>query len=655
VIDSQSEFLEIFRDEAIERLDRIVSTLLAFEAGTAAPDAIDCLFRDAHTIKGAAGMVGRDEVHALAHAIEDVLSEVREQGSFDPALVDPLLRAADVLRKQVEGADEPATALIEELGAGLPESVPQAVVPVEVVTVSEPRPERRSIRVPPEKIDSLLELVGETVLHRRRLEHALDPETSGSERVVSDELDVGGRLLDDLKDAAIGMRTLPLSTIVGTLPRAVRDLATEAGKEVELVVTGDETELDRAILDGLPDLLVHILRNSIAHGIESPDERVRNGKPRAGRVTVRAEQCGGVVEVTVSDDGRGVPEHVLAEARRTGSLVDVLAQAGFSTASEISEISGRGVGLDAVKTQVESFGGGLEMRSEPGRGTDTVLRLPLALALLEVLLVERAGNVYGLPLTSVEEAVSVGETLSLAGRPALEVRGTSVRVGDLAELVGANPPPPAAGAPAIILNVNGRRIAAICDVLLGKDEIVVKSLGPLLASVDTYLGAAILGDGRIALLVDPAVLVDATSGRRHTPAPDESVGIVTPERTTPTVLVVEDSLAVRELQRSILEAAGYRVETARDGREAFDRLSRDDDPVQLVLTDVDMPEMNGLELTEAIRADPRLSALPVVVVSSRGEEDDRRRGIEAGADAYMVKRGYDQQVLLDTVERLIGR
>jgi chemotaxis protein histidine kinase CheA len=507
--------------------------------------------------------------------------------------------------------------------------------------------------VPPEKIDSLLELVGETVLHRRRLEHSFAGDAQGAARMVSDELDVGRRLLDDLKDAAIGMRTLPLSSIVEALPRAVRDLALEAGKDAELVVAGADTELDRAILEGLSELLVHLLRNAIAHGIEPPDERALSGKPPLGKLTLRAEQRGGVVEVTLADDGRGVSPDVLEEARRTGSLVDVLTRAGFSTADEVSDIAGRGVGLDAVRSQVEAYGGSLAVHSEPGRGTQVVMHLPLALALLEVLLVERAGNVYGLPLTSIEEAVQVGETLSLAGRSALELRGSSVRLVDLAALVGAQAPAPAHGAPAVVVGVNGQRVAAVCDRLLGKDEVVVKSLGPMLAAIDTYLGAAILGDGRVALLVDPAAVVDGAARNRSGAVPVQTAS--PPQaRTAPTVLVVEDSLAVRELQRSILEAAGYCVETARDGREALERLGRTE-AVELVLTDVDMPEMDGITLTRAIRAHPVHSALPVVVVTSRGEEDDRRAGIDAGADAYMVKRGFDQQVLLDTVERLVGR
>lgn len=652
---AEAEFLEIFRDEARERLDRIVETLLALESGDGPGDAVDSLFRDTHTIKGAAGMVGLEEVRALAHAMEDVLAGARDRGSFQPELIDPLLRSADALRRHIDGTGEPVDALVGELAtsvAGLEQGTTQERV---TTVAAKPSKERRSIRVPPEKIDTLLDLVGETVLHRRRLEHALDDEVVRAQRAVTDELDFGERLLDGLKDAAIGMRTLPLSSIVGSLPRAVRDLAAESGKEVELTVAGAETELDRAILEGLSELLVHLLRNAIAHGIEPPEERERVGKPRRGRLELRAEQRGGVVEVTVGDDGRGVSSQTLAEARKS-SLADVLAQVGFSTASEVSDISGRGVGLDAVKKQVESVGGNLEIRSETGQGMQVVMRLPLALALLEVLLVERGSNVYGLPLASVEEAISLGETLSLVGRSALELRGRSIPLADLADLVGGSAPPPADRAPAIIVSASGRRVAAICDTLLGKEEIVVKTLGPLLQSLSAYLGAAILGDGRIALLVDPVALVQ-TRDRRLTvsrPSTVETAASNRVETDTPKVLVVEDSLAVRELQRGILEAAGYRVETARDGREALDRLHRDE-TIDLVLTDVEMPEMDGIELTQSIRADPVRSALPVVIVTSLGEEDDRQRGVDAGADAYMVKRSFDQQALLDIVERLTGR
>lgn len=648
-----TEFMEIFRDEARERLDRIVETLLALESGRAPADAVDSLFRDTHTIKGAAGMVGMVEIGELAHAMEDVLATARETGSFRAELTQPLLHAADALREHVEGRGAPVATFVDELSAGVPEPGPATTEPdPEPAAPSTTRTARRSIRVPAEKIDTLLDLVGETVLHRRRLEHVLENGSGRAQSLVSDELDVGERLLDGLKDAAVGMRTLPLSSIVGSLPRAVRDLAIETGKEVELVIHGADTELDRVILEGLSDLLVHILRNAVAHGIELPEARELQGKPACGRLELRAEQRGAVVEVVVADDGRGVSEETLAEALRTGSLADVLAHPGFSTASAVSGISGRGVGLDAVKKQVESYGGSIEVRSEPRKGTEVLLRLPLALALLEVLLVERAGSVYGLPLASIEEVISVDEILWLAGRPALALRGISIPIADLAELVGGTVAAPCDHTPAIVLHAAGRRVAARCDVLLGKDEVVVKGLGPLLSSQTTYLGAAILGDGRIALLVDPVAVVH-TADRMSVAAASTRAPVSATATGTHKVLVVEDSLAVRQLQRSILEAAGYGVVTARDGREALEVLGHDE-TIELVVTDVDMPELDGFQLTAAIRAHPSHSALPVIVVTSRGDERDRQRGIEAGADAYMVKHGFDQHLLLETVERLVG-
>ena len=333
------EFLEIFRDEARDRLDRIVDTLLALENGSAAADAVDSLFRDTHTIKGAAGMVGLDEIGALAHVMEDLLADARHHGALPTELIDPLLRASDAMRRLVEGDGEPDAALIAELTAAQASSAQrsrtvEAHKPAPAAATQAPPSESRSIRVPAEKIDTLLDLVGETVLHRRRLEHELGAHGNGGHGLVADELDLGERLLDDLKGAAIGMRTLPLSSIVTPLPRAVRDLAAETGKQVELVVEGAETELDRAILEGLSEPLVHLLRNAIAHGIEAPEERERAGKPARGRLELRAEQRGGIVVVTVADDGRGVSEETLAEARRTGSLTEVLTQPGFSTAAE---------------------------------------------------------------------------------------------------------------------------------------------------------------------------------------------------------------------------------------------------------------------------------------------------------------------------------
>ena len=338
------------------------------------------------------------------------------------------------------------------------------------------------MRVPAEKIDHLLDVAGEIMQYRPRLAHSLGGQ-AGQSQDVAEALGAGERMLDDLKDTAVGMRTLPLAVIAGPLPRMVRDLARAAGKEVEFAVTGADTELDRVILESLSEPLAHLLRNAVIHGIESPAERERAGKPARGRVELRAEPRGSLVEIVVADDGRGVSPEVIEEARREGSLADVLARPGYSTAEEVTDLAGRGVGLDAVQSYVHSLGGSLEVRSEPGQGMEVILLLPVALALLEVLLFERGGAVYGVPLAVVEEVVTVTGTLTLEGRQALEIGGSSLPVADFAALLGAAAPPLGDQPPALVISVGGRRAVVTCDALLGEEEVVVKPLGPLLAGL----------------------------------------------------------------------------------------------------------------------------------------------------------------------------
>jgi len=619
------EILEVFYEEAGERLERMEETLLALESGHASADAVDSLFRDAHSIKGSAGMVGVEEAQAIAHTIEDALEEPREKGVFPPELADPLLRATDALRRVVAGDD----------GA------------VEAPEAPAKPAERRTMRMSAEKVDRLLDAVGETVLHSRRLGHALEQDRSDGadgER-VEEELGHGERLLDELQESVIQMRTLPLSSISGPLPRAVRDLAIAHDKEAELDISGADTQLDRVILDGISETINHLLRNAVAHGIERPEERARAGKPATGRIDLRAGQRGGLVAIEVVDDGRGVAPELVQQAGADGSLADVLAEAGFSTAEEVTDVSGRGVGLDAVKAHVESLRGQLEVHSEPGRGTTVTMLLPLTLALLRVLLIERGGQTFGLGLASIQEVVTVTDTMSLGGRQAIEVRGRSVPLADLSQVLEADSQKLPEAPHGVIVAFSGRRVGIVCDRLVGEQEVVVKSLGPLLANVPGYVGAAIMGDGTLALILDPAFLVRKLTRRA-------GAALVPEAKRSAKVLVVDDQFTVRELQRSILEAAGYSVETARNGREALNKVKADPE-VGLVVTDVDMPEMTGLELLAEIRDDPRGFSLPVVVVTARGGKDDRQRGVEAGADAYIVKEEFDQRALLETVGRLL--
>jgi two-component system chemotaxis sensor kinase CheA len=494
----------------------------------------------------------------------------------------------------------------------------------------------------------MLDVVGETVLYHRRLEHALG-DTLRDGRQASEELDMGEQLLDELQDSVIQMRTLPLSTITASYPRAIRDLAAEEKKKVELTVSGDETQLDRVILTGISETIVHVLRNAVAHGIETAKERKAAKKDPTGRIELRAEPRGRMVAIQVIDDGRGVSPELAARAEKEGSLVEILAATGFSTADQVTDVAGRGVGLDAVKRHVESLGGSLEVQSEPGAGTEVTLLLPVTLALMKVMLFERGGHPFGLPMTSVGRVVSVTDTTSLENRPGLDLEGQVVPLSDLAQLIGASGPPLAPRPPAIVVESLGRRLALACDELLGEEEVVIKSLGAVLAGMPGYLGAAILGDGRIALVLDPNQLLKAPAEAMTLVQADE-----TEEGAQARVLVVDDQLSARELQRGILESAGHRVEVARDGREALRMLGELAD-VDLVLTDVQMPEMDGFELLEAIRADEERGSLPVVIVTTLGDEVSRRRGAEAGADAYIVKDEFDQRTLLETIERLAGR
>ncbi|HEX5194842.1 MAG TPA: response regulator [Solirubrobacteraceae bacterium] len=665
--DIDAETLAIAREEAIECLERIEANLLALEGNRYDSALLDALFRDAHSVKGASSMVGWNHVSSIAHRMEDQLEVAREGGELPREQVDPLLQATDALRRAVDvatGADEPAL-------AGPTSPQPTQIEPVELEQVrAQPAPaerarlggapaaaragqrsldgSQRAMRVPAEKVDRMLDAVGEAALHQRRLEHIVGQRiaASGDENAV-DELDRGERLLNELQDAVISMRTLPLDTVTAPFPRAVREIAVAEGKEADLVIRGGDTQLDRVILEGIADPVVHLLRNSVAHGIEPPDERERAGKPRRGRIELRAEQRGGLVAIEVADDGRGVSEELLARAADAGSLTEVLAAPGVSTAVEVSDLAGRGVGLDAVKNHVEMLGGSIEVRSEPGQTTVRML-LPITLAVLGVLLCERAGQPYGVPMASVQEIVTVTETASLGGRPSLDHRGQTIPITDLATAIGASERLLTPPSPALVLASATRTVAVACDRVLGDRELVVKSLGPLLAGIPGYLGAGIIEDGRVALILDPNRLLEMPWQRG---AP---LAATVAQARAPGVLVVDDQFSVRQLQRSILESAGYRVDTARHGREALEKIVAGAD-VDLVVTDLQMPEMDGLELLRAIRSDASHESLPVAIVTSNGSEEDRRRGAAEGADAYIVKSEFNQQALLETIERLVGR
>lgn len=476
-------------------------------------------------------------------------------------------------------------------------------------------------------------------------------------------------VVEDLQEAGMQMRMLPAATVFNAFPRAVHDMARAFNKEIDLEIEGAETELDKKILEEINDPLIHIVRNAVDHGIEPPEEREAAGKPRKGTIRLCARQEGDQIQIIVEDDGRGIdPQRVRESAVRKGFLTEAEArgmsdqeaqylifETGFSTSQIITEVSGRGVGLDVVRQFIsEKLKGSFDVESEVGQGTRMTLTLPLTLAIIRALLIVAGGQKFALPTTTVEEThkVDADSVKKVEGREAIWLRSRSVPIVRLDRVLGI---PQVAveedgSLSMVIVSVSGQRMGFVVDELLGEQQIVIKTLGSHLRQVDNVAGATILGAGEVVLILHAPDLVAsarALSGMRVPGRrPEERV------EGGRRVLIVEDSFTTRELERSIFEASGYEVATATDGDEALGMVKAQD--FDVVVTDVQMPNMDGFELTRRIKDDERLARIPVVIVTSLEREEEKRKGIDAGADAYITKSVFNQETLLDTVERLIG-
>ena len=673
----EERFRRMFAEEAEGRLATLSELLLALETTTGDPELLAAVFREAHTLKGAAAVVGFADVLQVAHALEEVLEGLRRgDRTATAALVDSLLGAVDGIREMIpavlEGDDraDHAERLVVSLQTTPPGPTPPDPTPPNPTPVAAAgagiRGIGETIRLPVERLDELVRLVGEAVAASLRLGR-LVTERLGAEPASVPELHELSRVLGDLQQRTLRARMIPFATIAEPLRRATRDLARTLGKTVELELRGQETELDRGVLEQVADPLLHLVRNAIDHGIEPPDERVLLDKPPTGSIMVRALQLGSEVVVTVADDGRGIDlERVRERAREAGDGLEgagdgdaiyAIFRSGLSTAPEVSEVSGRGVGLDVVRTSLASVRGRVEVRSEPGAGTEFRLSVPITLAVLPCLVVEAAGRRYGIPMHSVVSGEAAGWTGDyVEGQAVIRVRDQVLPVASLAWTLGTGDEAAVNGGPAVVVASLTRRHAFQVDALLGQRDVVLKDLGRLLPRLDLLAGASVEPDGSILLVLDASGLVNqarwirpgvrgAVESSPAQPASPASTG-------QPSLLVVDDTAVVRELERSILELAGYQVRTAGDGQEALAMLA--DAPADLVITDVDMPWCDGFELTRAIRAEPRLAGLPVVILTSKADDADRRRGLEAGADAYVVKGDFDQQALLEIVGRLLG-
>jgi two-component system, chemotaxis family, sensor kinase CheA len=480
-------------------------------------------------------------------------------------------------------------------------------------------------------------------------------------------------VIDELRDRMKAMRMLACSTIFDVFPHMIRDIASKQGKEVVLEITGGQTELDKKVLEGIKTPLMHILRNCVDHGIETPDKRVACGKPRQGTIKLSAFHKAGNVIIEVADDGKGLDiEEVKQTALRKRcvssqdiekmtdkEIKNIIFTNGYSTSPMITDISGRGVGLDVVRHDIENLKGQIGLDSEKGEGTKFTLALPLTIAIIQVILVKTGNMIFALPMSGIEEIIKVksSDISTIERKMAITVRGSVVPVLCLDDVLGLpltneieNEGKQDNEISVVITSSLDKRVGFIVDQIVSQEEIFIKGLGKHLGRIKNVSGAGILSTGEVVVILSIAGLI--AQGRLSHPAVIDK-GVVSKEKKKEKrILIAEDTLSTRELEKSILEANGYTVDTAVDGLDAVDNLGKT--RFDLIVTDVQMPRMDGFEFCKTLRRNEKYKDIPVVMITALEKEEDKRKGLEAGVSAYIVKGAFDQANLLDAIERLIG-
>ena len=484
---------------------------------------------------------------------------------------------------------------------------------------------------------------------------------------------------DELSDGIRTLRLLPLATIFSLFPRMVRDLAKQQGKEINFIIEGGETKADKRIIEEMKDPLMHMIRNCVDHGIETVEERIRLGKSPEGTILLRAKQTTTNVVIEVIDDGRGLDiekikqtalkRHVCREeelATMTPSQIQSLIfTPGFSTRTFVTEVSGRGVGLDVVRTNVEHLKGNIQVESDFGKGSTIRMLLPTTLATAHVLIVAVDNISYAIPVEYVMMArlITQEDIFPIEGQDTILVDSQPISVTHLADLLEINHqqgwgtlPLQQATAnsqhlPCIIIKVGDASLGLIVDALLDEQDVMLKPQGKLLKRVRNVSGATILGTGEVCMVLNPQDLIKSVRKQAVSKVSRRSVKSLPSAERKQAILLVEDSIAIRTQEKRILEGAGYEVVTAVDGMDALTKLkSRSYDAI---VSDIQMPNLDGLSLTAKIRQNKEYSELPIILVTSLASDEDKRRGAEAGANAYITKGTFNQQVLLDTLRRLV--
>jgi two-component system chemotaxis sensor kinase CheA len=477
------------------------------------------------------------------------------------------------------------------------------------------------------------------------------------------------RAVDGLQEELRHTRLTPTSTVLDLFPRMVRDLARAHNKEVAWVVHGADLEVDRKVLEAMKEPLIHLVRNAIDHGIEPPEARVQAGKAPQGRLMVTITSLeGGRIEICVEDDGGGIDlvrvkaaavrVHLLtpeeAEALTDDQTLDLIFRSGLSTSPIITDLSGHGLGLAIVRERVEHLGGRIHIETRAGAGTRVRMILPATIATFRGLLVQAGGQPFLLPMNAIEQAICVANDSieHVEGREAIRWDDRPLSIARLSRLLGLSAQTeqsePGSKLPCIIVKSGEAQVGLLVEEILGNREVLVKEFGPPLVRVKNVAAAGLLGTGQVVLILRPPDLL--RSIREITCPPAKAIA---PEKKgrQPVLLVVDDSITTRTMEKNLLEAAGYQVKVAVDGMEAWTLLNTEE--FDLIVSDVDMPRMDGFELTARVRADRKLSELPVVLVTALESRENKERGIEVGANAYILKSSFDQSSLLEFIRRLV--
>ena len=744
--------LELFRLEADTQTTVLSAGVLAIEKLEHSPAAIESLMRAAHSLKGAARIIGLEPAVRVAHAMEEVfVAAGKGLVTVQAEHADVLLASSDFLASIARADDaltpdgpwgERADRLVTQLAAirsgrmdqePPPRSAPPPLIPhvpaetAPATAPPSPPPKAldhgdRVVRVSADSLSRLVGLAGESLVEARQLPalvaglHSLrsmqgtlcntvaaleewhrgaslqDPVAStallsilreqagsvlaGLSQRCEEFASLAGRnedLSGRLHHEVISSRMRPLAECIRGFPRLVRDVARSLGKQVRLEVRGEQTGVDRDILDKLESPLSHLIRNALDHGIESPDRRVAAGKPPVGTILLEARHRAGALTITITDDGEGIDiERLRAKTVAIGlvagpladqlseqELLEFLFLPGFSTKDVVTEISGRGVGLDAVHRMVKAVGGSVRVATQPGRQTVFTLQVPITMSVIRALLVDIGGEPYAFPLTRIDQILRCqhADIRSVEGRQYVDRGGVSIGLVLAPQILGLEPsaPPPSADAlSVVVISDHGQQFGVIVDAFLGERDLEVRPLDPRLGAVPDINSASLLENGDPVLIIDVEDLVRSIdtllTGRRlkrveYAPNPEQ------PSRRK-RILVVDDSITVRELERQLLLAHGFAVEVAVDGMDGWNALR--DGQYDLVVSDVDMPRLDGIGFVSLIKADPERKDIPVVIVSYKDREEDRLRGLEAGANRYLTKASFHDETFLQTIVDLIG-